>query len=222
MKIASAILIAAFAAGCSSYQLKSPDNFKGESVHVSGSQKELRIGPYELADVQRGWNKASGWSVRSVSSDKVMQQYQFKIARDSIVLSETGCEFRASERSLGLKGGWSFTLGESAELSCQTSSGQEKWNLNVSTKGDEALAGKITGPREYHVQGIGLTGLSKGTRGPVAGFHLFDGDTPLAIVQVVDPRRVMYAKGLDERQKDALVPSIAALMLLDESLRDMD
>lgn len=222
MRITSVILLATFAAGCSSYQLKSPENFEGESIQVSGSQKRLRIGPYELADVQRGWNKGSGWSVSAVSSGKVRQQYQFKVARDSIVLSETGCEFRASERSLGLKGGWSFTLGESAELSCQTSSGQEKWNLNVSTKGDEALAGKITGPREYRVQGIGLTGLSKGTHGPVAGFHLFDGEAPVAAVQVISPRRVVYAKGLDERQRDALVPAMAALMLLDESIREMN
>lgn len=222
MRISAVLLLAAVVAGCSQYTLESPSNFDGESVEVTGKTKALNIGPYALKDVHRSWNKGSGLRVMSVSSEKVRQQYEFKVGRDDVVLSQTACEFRASEKSVDGRGGWSFMLGEKAALSCATNSGNEKWQLELATESHDVLAGTFTGARTYRVQGIGLTGLSKGTKGPVAGFHLFDDDAPVAVIQIINEKRVLYARGLDERQRDALLPALAALLLLDESIRDFD
>lgn len=222
MRISAALLLVVAAIGCSQYTLESPANFDGESVEVRGRTKSLQIGPYVLKDVQRGWNKGSGLRVMSVSSEKVRQQYEFKVGREAVVLSATACEFRASEKSIDGRGGWSFMLGEKAALSCATDSGHEKWQLELATEGDDVLAGTFSGAHTYRVQGIGLTGLSKGTKGPVAGFHLYDADAPVAVVQTINDKRILFARALDERQRDALMPALAALVLLDESIRDFD
>jgi hypothetical protein len=155
-----------------------------------------------------------------VTSDKRRQRYDFVIARADTIVGETQCEFFASEKGLAARGGWEVVLGEDAELACTVTRGTASDTLNVRTSDDAALAGSFSASRRYRVQGIGVNPISRGMTGPVGGFHIFLHDAPIAAVQIINDKRVTFARGLDQQQRDELVPAIAALLLLDESLAE--
>lgn len=218
LAVASAMLIA----GCTPFTLQAPDNFDAETVEVSGRTKNLHIGPYRLSNFDRGWTRGNGLKVLAMRSAKQAQKYEFRLARDSAWSAATQCEFAANEKSFG-GDGFSLSLSGSAELNCAIVTGAETHALVVSKERDEVLAGTYTtaAPHTYRVQGIGYNKLSKGKTGPVGGFHIFDGDVAIATVQVINDKRVTFARGLPREQRDVLAPAIAALLLLDETITDM-
>lgn len=206
--------------GCSKYVLKGPEGFTGEEVSVTGKTSALLIGDYQLSAFNRGWTKGSGWQVMSVGSDKKQQKYEFRVARAGGAPSSVQCLFASRELAAG-KGGWSFVFDEGATLTCGISTSQDSALLEVSAERDEVLSGTLKAGTEYRVQGIGSAAFTGGKRGPVAGFHIFEGDRPLAVVQVMGDKRVVLGGGVSDAQRAALMPAIAALLLLDESLRDL-
>jgi len=212
-----------FFAGCHGYEIKSPESFDAEPVALSGKLGSLKIGDYQLADVERSWTKGSGMEIMSVKSEKRRQTYRYQVAGSSTRVS-TACEFATNERTVGLRGGWQIMAGEGARLECDIKrSGEEAGfapDLVISTASDDVLSGEYKGSRAYRVQGVGAAALTGGKKGQALGFHFFDGDRPVALVQIISPRRVLFARNLDGEQRAELVPAIAALLLLDESLRD--
>jgi hypothetical protein len=62
--------------------------------------------------------------------------------------------------------------------------------------------------------------FAKGKKGPAAGFHIYDGDRVVAVAQIIGNKRVLFARGTSASQRAELVPAIAALLLLDESIRE--
>jgi hypothetical protein len=53
---------------------------------------------------------------------------------------------------------------------------------------------------------------------PVTGFYIRDEGATIAAVQIEDKPRVFFARNLSEEERDALVPAIAALLMLDEKV----
>jgi hypothetical protein len=200
--------------------MKSPEGFTGEAVTVTGRTKELRIGDYQLSDFHRGWTRGSGWQVMSVASDKKQQKYEFRVARAGAAPAAVQCVF-ASRELAAEKSGWSLVFDEGASLTCGISAAQDSALLEVSAERDDALSGTLKAGTEYRVQGVGSAMFSGGKKGPVAGFHIYDGDRPVAVVQTMGDKRVVLAGGVSETQRAALMPAIAALLLVDESLRDL-
>jgi len=217
------LFAAVLLAGCRSYEIKSPAGFDAEPVALSGKLSSLRIGEYQISDVERSWTKGSGLAVMSVKSEKRRQTYRFGIAQTGQA-SSAECEFATSERSVGLRGGWEIMAGEGARLSCtvipEAPIGAAGWPLAVATASDAVLSGEYKAGQTYRVQGVGDAALTGGSKGRALGFHFYDGDRPVALVQIISPRRVLFAKALNAEQRDELAPAIAALLLLDESLRD--
>ena len=217
------LLLALLSTGCSAWSMKTPDNFDAEPQNVSGNSKNLAFGPYALVDFQRDWTRGSGVGLNTIRSEKRRQRYEFAVARSDALAMRTRCEFTANEKKMALRGDWDFVLGEGAELNCvATGADSAEHKLLLRTEGEAALAGTFTAEKTYRVQGIGTSAFSNNNRGPVGGFHIFLEDRLVALVQILNDQRVLFARGLDAKQRDALAPAIAALLLLDETITEFD
>jgi hypothetical protein len=216
------VLLALLMTGCKSWTMATPESFDGEPVIVSGSAKNLKFGPYALFDFQRDWTRGSGAGISILSTQKRRQRYEFRVVRHDAFNIGTRCDFTANEKKMALRGDWDFVLGEGAELACVATIDSAQHKLVVRTVGEEALAGTFTADQTYRVQGIGTSAFSNNNRGPVGGFHIFLGERLVVLVQILNDQRVLFARGLDEQQRDALAPAIAALLLLDETITEFD
>jgi hypothetical protein len=209
-------------AGCGTWAMKSPESFDGEHLAVGGRSRHTVFGPYSLTHFNRDWTRGGALSVSILRSAKRTQRYEFHVVRDSMLDVHTRCEFEAKGKRLGMRDGFDFVLGDGAELDCTATVDSTKHTLSIRTEGEAALAGTFTADTTYRVQGIGTSALSNNSRGPVGGFHIFRADRMIALVQILNDQQVVFARGLDERQRDELAPAIAALLLLDETIRDFD
>jgi len=219
---AKRVLLALLLTGCKSWTMATPASFEGEPITVSGSAKNLTFGPYALFDFQRDWTRGSSVGISILSTQKRRQRYEFRVVRADAFNVGTRCEFSANERKMALRGDWDFVLGEGAELNCSALVDSAEHKLALRTVGEEALAGTLTADQTYRVQGIGTSAFSNNNRGPVGGFHIFLEERMVAMIQILNEQRVLFARGLDEKQRDALAPAIAALLLLDETLTEFD
>ena len=220
MKTRLFVLVTLVAAACRSYELPKPSNFESEPVSVSGKLSELAIGEHKISGFHRGWTRGGGTQVMSVKSEERTQKYEFRVTDATGSASDVRCEFGASEGSIGLKSGWELMTGEGAALRCTLSHGDTQSQLELMTEGDEVLAGTLKGARTFRVQGVGSAMFSKGKKGPATGFYFYDGDAVVAVTQIISPRQVLFARSADAGQRAELVPAIAALLLLDESVRE--
>jgi hypothetical protein len=209
-------------AGCGAWTMKTPENFDGENLAVGGRSRHTVFGPYALTHFNRDWTRGGALSVSILRSAKRTQRYEFHVVRDSVLDVHTRCEFEAKGKRLGMRDGFDFVLGDGAELECTATVDSAEHKLMIRTEGEAALAGTFTADTTYRVQGIGTSALSNNSRGPVGGFHIFQEDRMVALVQILNDQQVVFARGLDARQRDDLAPAIAALLLLDETIREFD
>ena len=207
-------------AACSNYSVPTPDKFAGEEVTVTGKRKELNIAGWQITDMQRSWTKGSSIRISVAGSQKRAQTYTFHIASDTLHSADVECAFEAHERRVTNSTGFDFVLGAKAALACDINGKQDRWHLELGDDSDSPLGGVLKGPRQYRVRGVGTAAFMKGRGGPVGGFHIYAGDNPVAVVQVLTPRRLLFVPGLDPIDRAALIPAAAALMLMDESVKD--
>lgn len=219
----SVVIAAAIAmAACKPYTLPAPAALDAEPVEVAGKDKKMKFGEYQLVGFKRGWTRGSGFEVMSVGSEKRRQRYEFDVARAGSRVASARCEFFASEKTLGAKGGWSVVLGEDAELACSVAFATDTVRLNIANRGEDDMAGFYMADEKYRVQGIGLNKIARAMSGPLAGFHIYRDEVPVASVQIINRQQVLLARSLDTARRDVLAPAIAALLLLDASIAEFD
>ena len=68
--------------------------------------------------------------------------------------------------------------------------------------------------------GVGTAMLGGGKKGPAAGFHIYVGDRVVAVAQIIGDKRVLLARGTGPGERAELIPAVAALLLLDETIRE--
>lgn len=217
------VLPALLLSGCKAWTMDVPTSFAAEPVAVAGHSGGLTMGVYSLTGFQRDWTRGSALAITALRTHKRQQKYEFHVVRADAFDRLVQCEFSAKEKKLGMGDGFDFVLGEGAELAC-TAFGADsaEHKLILKKEGDAPMVGTFEGAATYRIQAVGTAKLSNSGRGPIGGFHIFSDDRLVALVQILNDQRVLFASGLDEKQRDDLAPAIVALLLLDETITEFD
>jgi hypothetical protein len=127
----------------------------------------------------------------------------------------------ASETSVGAPAGIRITASEKAELSCELlpkGTGSTSWRLQLSGEPDNPLTGSFVGAETYTLEGVG-SAIGNSKHGPTVGYYIKRDGRTVASVQTSGKRQVLFAPGA---QTDDLVAAAVVLLLIDESVRDLD
>ena len=228
MKSGSILIIGASVAlaACTSYVIPAPSGFApATTLPVAGAsgfrQKDMTIGEYQVA-INRGSTREGAAGTDLVSDRDKRQSYNFVIRRASNIVFTGGCILRARETSVNAPAGVKITASEKAELECEMlpqGSGRDSWRLELSGDPDNPLNGSLAGAGSaYTIQGIG-TAFGSTKYGPTGGYYIKQNDRTVATAQVTGKRQVLFAEGA---QSDALLAATVVLLLIDESVRDLD
>jgi hypothetical protein len=222
LKLAAASLLLA---GCASYTLPVPDDFQAENaLPVAGATgfklKSMTVGDYQVS-IDRGSTHERAGGDEALNTARKRQNYSFVIKRAGATAFSGGCTLSATATNVGGPAGIQITAKENAELDCELlpqGTGRESWRLQLSGDPDNPLNGQFTGGQRYTLQGIG-TAFGSTKHGPTGGYYIKQDDRTVASVQTTGKRQVLFAPGA---QTDALVAAAVVLLLIDESVRDLD
>lgn len=204
----SVLSAALFLTSCGSFHMNMPADFDADALKVTGQYSALRIGDWRLSSVRRTNTGAGSITSKTGYDQRLRQTYRFRATKGASA-SGVMCTYSASGRIPAL-GAYDYV--EDANLRCIIE-GAQKWLLDVGNDPSNRLAGQLQGVVTYEVRG------SAAPSGPVNGFYLEDAGGTVAAVQIAGIPRVFFARGMSERQRDALMPALAALLLLDEKPR---
>jgi hypothetical protein len=133
-----------------------------------------------------------------------------------------GCTLAANETTVAAPAGIQISASDKAGLDCEllpNGTGRESWKLKLSGETDRPLNGQFTGAlQSYDLEGVG-TAIGSTKYGPTGGFYIKQNGRTVASVQTTGKRQVVFAPG---SQSDALVAAAVVLLLIDESVRDLD
>lgn len=212
--------------GCASYTLPVPNDFTAAAaLPVAGAsgfkQKEMTVGDYNVA-INRSSTKERGAGTDVVREARKRQSYNFVMRRGDAVVFTGGCMLAANETSVGVPAGIRISANDKAELDCEllpNGTGRESWKLRLNGETDRPLNGEFAGGGQtYTLEGVG-TAIGSTKYGPTAGYHIKQNGRMVASVQTTGKRQVLFAP---DAQSDALVAAGVVLLLIDESVRDLD
>jgi hypothetical protein len=211
--------------GCASYTLPVPQDFTATTaLPVTGAsgfnQSSMTVGDYEVR-IDRGSTQERAGEGSGISTARKQQNYSFVIRRAGATAFSGGCTLSAKATNIGAPGGVQITAKENAELDCEMlpqGSGRASWRLQLNGDPDNPLNGQLSGPQQYTLQGIG-TAIGSTRHGPTGGYYIKQEDRTVASVQTTGKRQVLFAPGA---HSDALVAAAVVLLLIDESVRDLD
>lgn len=227
MTIAKVLMLATASviASCASYKLPVPADYTpASSLSVKGAtgfrQKDMTVGDYHVA-INRGSTNERGEGTDLVKQARKRQNYNFVMRRGEAIVFTGGCTLAAQELSVGAPAGVRISASEKASLDCEmlpNGQGRESWKLTLAGDPDNPLKGELTGRESYTLEGIG-TAIGSTRYGPTGGYHIKRDGRVVATVQTTSPRAVNFADGV---QSDPLVAAAVVLLLIDESVRDLD
>ena len=215
----------AAATGCAGYALPVPDGFSAaNALPVTGAsgfnQKSMTVGDYAVA-IDRGWTRSNDAGTDVVRESRRRQNYSFVMRRADAIAFSGGCTLAANETTVAAPAGIQITASEKAELYCEllpNGTGRESWKLNLSGDPDNPLTGVYQGKQNYTIEGVGIA-IGSTKHGPTAGYYIKQDGRTVATVQTTNKRQVVFAPNA---QSDELVAAAVVLLLIDESVRDLD
>ncbi|HEX2672064.1 MAG TPA: hypothetical protein VHM25_14380 [Polyangiaceae bacterium] len=178
-----------------------------ERSQASGAlvNEGFKLGPYEIADVDRKWDSSSGVSVGPWGKETKTTGFSFTLAGSKTKLKGK-CESVLEKQSVLSFGGGSIDWG-STTIACNCEGAADKASLVLSKD-----ANKLTvGTTDYPIQPVhSVVGGSE--QSAPSGFRA-DSDGPLGAVEVLYPGQVWLKKGLDESTRSNLSCLFTGLML---------
>ena len=219
--LASAVLLNA----CTSYVLPVPlDLTPAASLPVHGAsgfnQKSMTVGDYAVR-IERGSTQERSGAEAPMSTARKRQNYSFIMARADSTVFSGGCILAARATNVAAPGGVQITASEIAELDCELlpgGRGRESWRLTLSGDPDDPLNGELVGSQRYTLEGVG-TAWGSTKHGPTGGYYIKQDERTVATVQITGNREVVFAPNA---QSDVLIAAATVLLLIDESVRDLD
>jgi hypothetical protein len=211
------------AAGCAGPRMVAPqDVAQGSQIldatdrsSMSGAlvNESFKLGSFAVSDVDRDWNKKSGFAVAGYSNDTTTTGYSFKL-KGGDGAWDGSCASSANDKGVKVMGG-SVDWGKT-KITCQCKQGATTALvvLNAaSPDSNKKATGELTvGDAKYEVSPVNDTDKSNFTSGAV-GFR-FDGqDGAVGAVEVLRPGRVWLNARLPEAQHLPVACVSAGLML---------
>jgi hypothetical protein len=183
-----------------------------ERSAMTGSlvNESFKLGSFAVTDVDRDWNKKSGFSVVGYSNDTTTTGYSYKL-KGGAAAWEGSCASSANKKGLAILGGeaaWG-----SSSITCQCKSGSSTASVVLKADSPDASSAKkmggelnAGGEKKYKVSAVSETDKSNLTDSP-AGFRYDSDDGSVGAVEILRPGRVW----LNERLPEAERPSVACL-----------
>ncbi|WP_299706881.1 hypothetical protein [uncultured Pontibacter sp.] len=181
------------------------------------------IGDYRVANVNRGWKNAGGFSIFGYENIKMNQRYEFSLQSPA---GEQWFAFGASqlqEKNLRSDNGITLAVGKNLEyfVTHFTSPVSGPWRLLTVDPGQYLMRKKFEGELSngidsYKVAPIYKMEDSKLPIGDIVGYEFLREDERMAAVQVINHGKVWLAPDLDEDTRMILVTAAASLLLYDK------
>ena len=215
------------AAGCTTARMAVPADLEARSdafpcVGRGGFtlSEKFSFGPYEVADVKRGWTHRVAWGIAMYERSRARQQYEFALRAPSGQTwhGQAATGVRKQDLKDAVAGG-ELTWGLTREVNFVARLGREgqpgAWNLALGEeRGDVLLNGTLTdGQTTYRVD---ASRQLAGTSIPLmenAGFLIYDGTRLVAAVDLVNAGSVRFDQALTPAQREPLAAAAAALLL---------
>jgi len=175
--------------------------------HASGAlvNEGFKLGPYDIADVNRKWDSSSGVSVGPWGKESKTTGFSFTLAGGSTKLKGK-CESVMQKQSVLAFGGGSIDWG-STTIACSCEGGADKASLVLSKDANKLTIGSTVYPLQQVHSVVGGSEQSA-----PSGFRA-DSDGPLGAVEVLYPGQVWLKKGLDEATRGNVSCLFTGLML---------
>ncbi|MBU2552471.1 MAG: hypothetical protein KKB20_28930 [Proteobacteria bacterium] len=221
--------------GCQKARMALDSDLAGraEEMPVEGKKffsfdESFRFGPYEAADVNRGWKRTTAWGFPGYEQARASQQYEFVLYRNDKPIWEAQCA--AGMKQSVLKG---FLNDDSAHLEWELSSlttlacvfkrpGESKgWKMAMKRNtGEMVLQGVLTdGTTGIRIVGSqALADSSLPLTDPTGYRFLMDGQA-VGAVEVINEGAVWLAPGQSEEGRSLLAAASASLLLYRELLK---
>lgn len=223
--VSAALAALLMLSACTSYVLPPPPGLTPAStLPVQGAtgfnQSSMTIGDYAVR-IDRGSTQERNAEVAPMSTARKRQNYSFVITRADSTVFSGGCSLSAKATNVAAPGGVQISADEAAELDCELlpgGRGRESWRLTLTGDPDTPLHGELTGATAYTLEGVG-TALGSTKHGPTGGYYIQQAGQAVASVQTTGNRQVIFAPGA---MADPLIAAAAVLLLIDESVRELD
>jgi hypothetical protein len=217
------LVVGSTLAGCAGPRMVPPqDVARGSQVlevadrsSMSGSlvNESFKLGSFAVTDVDRDWNKKSGFSVAGYSNDTTTTGYSFKLKGGDAAWNGS-CASSANDKGVHVMGG-SVDWGKT-KITCECKQGGASASIVLNSGSPESnknAAGELgVGDAKYKVSAVNDTDKSNLGSG-AAGFR-FDGDDgAIGAVEVLHPGRLWLQPRLPEAQRLPVACLSAGLML---------
>lgn len=221
------LLVLLVLAGCTTARMAVPTELeeRSETHPCTGRggftlSEKFSFGPYEVADVKRGWTHRVAWGIAMYERSRARQQYEFALRAPSgqTWRGQAATGVRQQDLKDTVAGG-ELTWGLTREVNFVARLGREgqtdAWNLALAEeRGGVLLNGTLTdGQTAYRVEG---SRQLAGTSIPLmenAGFLIYDGPHLVAAIDLVNAGSVRFDQALTSAQREPLAAAAAALLL---------
>ena len=228
MKMRWFLLLAPLAlAGCTAARLAVPPDLESRSDAYPclgrggfALSETFSFGPYEVADVHRGWTHRVARGIALYERARARQQYEFALRAPSgqTWRGQAATGVRRQDLKDTVAGG-ELTWGLTREVNFIARLGREgqpdAWNLALAEeRGGVLLNGTLTdGHTAYRIEG---SRQLAGTSIPLmenAGFLIYNGTRLVAAIDLVNAGSVRFDQALTSAQREPLAAAAAALLL---------
>lgn len=213
------------AAGCAGPRMVAPKDITqgSELLEVTDrsamtgalANESFHLGSFDVKDVDRDWNKKSGFSVPGYSTSTTTTGYSYK-------LSGGGAEWSGSCASSAGKQGTQVFGGEAAwgstNITCECKKGDTTASVvlqadSPNSDSTKQMSGELTaGDAKYRVSVVSDTDKANYTDRP-AGFRYDSEEGVVGAVEILRPGRVWLDRRLPEPQRLPVACLSAGLML---------
>lgn len=219
----SSVVLGLMVAGCAGPRMVAPQDVARDSQVLEVADRSVmtgalanesfKLGSFAVSDVDRDWNKKSGFSVGGFSSATTTTGYSFKL-KGAGGAWDGSCASAAENKGVLALGG-SVDWGKT-KLTCECKQGSDKASVVLNSGSpdpDKNAAGELTvDDAKYKVSPVNETDKSNLGSG-AAGFRYDGEDGAVGAVEVLRPGRVWLNTRLPEAQRLPLACVSAGLML---------
>jgi hypothetical protein len=171
------------------------------------ANESFKLGSFQVTDVDRDWNKKSGFSVIGYSNDTTTTGYSYNLKAGGEAWAGK-CASSANKKGIALLGGeaaWG-----SNSITCECKNGGETASVVLKADSPDStkkMSGELSaGGAKYQVSVVSETDKSNLSGSP-AGFRFDSAEGAVGAVEVLRPGRVW----LNERLPEAARPPVACL-----------
>jgi hypothetical protein len=177
------------------------------------ANESFKLGKFEVADVDRDWNKKNGFSVAGYSNDTTTTGYSYNLKGGGEPWAGS-CASSANKKGVKVFGGEAAWGSSSITCECKSGAGTASVVLKTSSPDSTTkMSGELSaGGEKYKVSAVSETDKSNLTGSP-AGFRYDAEGGSVGAVEILRPGRVWLNERLPEAERGPVACLSAGLML---------